>query len=167
MPTTLTPNKLKLTTSIKKLIEDIKEDFRTGIDGVRQSIDGFLGNEATDAVGSIEDAASDFSTAVEDLVGVIDRTDKVVAVLEQEMNELPGTAAQVKGLIRRTDSTVQSVQKEVRDLRGVGCRANKTLNDVQTVVDGVKNHWLLRRSIRRSQQKKRSGNGSLRSGNNR
>ena len=90
--------------------------------------------KTVDTVGTDTSAAiKNLTTAIATLQEVLDKSRVVVETLERESKDLPGTAKQM-------NSTMQSV--------------NSTARKAQTTIDGINEHWLLRRSVKRAEAKK-------------
>ena len=90
--------------------------------------------ETVDIVGDDTKLAIDkLTVAIETLQEVLEKSRVVADTLQREAQDLPGTTNQI-------NATMQTI--------------NTTAQKAQTTIDGVNNHWLLRRSIKRSQNQK-------------
>ena len=139
-------------------IEDTSTEFSQRIGDISENFAGFLDNRAgpsfdqfseasasleettqslrvtTESVGSEANVAlRDLQVAAEKLNNLLDQSQTVVTNLERESQQLPGT-------VNRVNRAVDSSQK--------------VMGSTQKVMDGLSEHWLLRRAVKRSEAKK-------------
>ncbi len=91
-------------------------------------------------------AMKDLQRASESMNLVLNQSREVMDVLQSEVNQLPGTAAKI--------NQAATGANQVLD------RANVAIGGANDVIDGAKEHWLLRRAVKRSQDKKAGTNRS-------
>ena len=101
------------------------ESLETTSHELRKTVDE-VGGETSEAIEKL-------TTAILTLQDVLERSREVVEVLQKEADDLPGTAKRING-------TMQNL--------------NTTVSKAQTTIDGINNHWLLKHSIKRSQNQK-------------
>ncbi len=118
-----------------KSLEQTSLEMRSTVDTV--------GNDTGAALEKLTEAIKQLQEVLDQSRGVLSQSQEVVTVLRREAQDLPGTA-------KRLNGTMQSIEN--------------TAQKAQTTIDGVNNHWLLKRSIQRSQQKKsgQSSSGPIR-----
>ncbi len=84
-----------------------------------------------------EGAIAELVKATQSLQVALDQTQPILDVIASEAQQLPGTAAQTAQVLANTNRVMQSTER---------------------LVDGVSEHWLLRRAVKRSDRKNGSGN---------
>lgn len=104
---------------------DAAESLETTSQRLRRTVDT-VGEDTGKAIEKLTDA-------IVTLQEVLDKSRVVVDVLERESQDLPGTARRINGTMQNINGTVQKAQ---------------------TTLDGINNHWLLRRSVKKAEAEK-------------
>lgn len=111
---------------------DASNSLRVATQNMDQTIQG-VGDDASDAM-------KEWKVASERLNDLLAQSQNVVASIEEETKDLPGT-------IKRVNEAVVSTQR-------AAASAQRVTQSAQRVVDGVGEHVLLRRAVKRSDAKK-------------
>lgn len=153
-------------------IDESTQVFNERLDQIAKSFDGLVDeragpafdsfNQASrrlgDASNSLKDtsdtigtestvALKDLQRAALTLNDVLDRSRVIVDVLQSEVYQLPGTAAKINQAANGANEVIDEAKVVVNDAKGA-------INGANDVIDGAKEHWLLRRAVKRSQDKK-------------
>lgn len=121
---------------------DASDSFKEAAKNMDATVQG-VGTDASDAM-------AQWTVASQRLNDLLAQSQDVVASIEEETKDLPGT-------IQRVNEAVISTQKAAEGARRVA-------SSTQRVVDGVGEHVLLRRAVKRSDAKKagKSSSGPIR-----
>ena len=137
--------------------------FAETLDEVHQSASAFtsqiesFGTMLTElAENQIGPAVENFSNASTQLGQTSIELKKATEQASKNTSDLIGdlrkTTSNLDGLLKQSSEVVASVASETRDLPGTVQGINQAVDKADTLIDGVSNHWLLRRSVNKNKE---------------
>lgn len=125
--------------------------FTNQIESIGKQLTELSENQIVPAVKSFSNASTALGeTSVE--------MKKATAQASKDTSDLIGdmrtTTSNLNKLVEQSAVVVEAVASETRDLPGTVQGVNQAVDKADTLIDGVSNHWLLRRSINKSRELK-------------
>ena len=142
---------LKKIDSAVGTIDQSSETFGTEVKSVSDRVKKLFDEKADPAIESFGVAATKLGQTSDSLRKT---TETVGKDAEKMIKELDAAAKTLNELLNQSRTIVDALESEAKSLPGTVSGINRTVDKADTVIDGISNHWLVRRSVDRSKAKK-------------
>ncbi|TWU65545.1 MlaD family protein [Crateriforma conspicua] len=148
-----------------RTVQDAAANLENKVAGLTDQVSDLVEGDITEALDQVQVSSRSVRDASNAVAQTAESVNEDMAVT---LDTLRGAAEQVQKLAVQTQELVAVLQDEAQDLPGTTRRVNDTVSDTQDLVEEIRSHWLLRRysnqgkpSVQISPSNVRAG-GSLR-----
>ncbi|MGB7348062.1 MAG: PDZ domain-containing protein, partial [Pirellulaceae bacterium] len=132
-------------------IDESTRVFNQRLDDIAGSFNGLVQERAGPAFDSFNSASKRLGSASDSLK---DASDTIGTETTVAMKDLQRASQTLNDLLDQSREVIDVLQSEINQLPGTAAKINRAAGGANDVIDGAKDHWLLRRSVKRSADKK-------------